>query len=148
MEEGRTEPHFMGAVVRQQMQFATATIKRRIVVDGQQRLITLQLFIDAIQEVLEDQEHASPAKRLSALAANGEECLDGDEDHVFKAWPTTVDRIAFRHAMSNDLSATDHATSRIVQARDYFRGQTEQWLARFDGDTEERDRAASPWKRR
>ena len=143
MEEGRTEPHFMGAVVLQQMQFATATIERRIVVDGQQRLTTLQLLIDAIQEVLEDRDHASPAKRLSALVKNGEEYLDGDEDHAFKVWPTTVDRIAFRHAMSNDLSATDHAASRIVQAHNYFTGQTEQWLARFDGDTEERDRAAS-----
>lgn len=127
----------------QQMQFATATIERRIVVDGQQRLTTLQLLIDAIQEVLEDQEHTSPAKRLSALVANGEEYLDGDEDHAFKVWPTTVDRIAFRHAMSNELSSTSHAASRIVQAHEYFRGQTEQWLARFDGDAQERDRAAS-----
>ncbi len=143
MEEGRTEPHFMGAVVLQQMQFATATIERRIVVDGQQRLTTLQLLIDAIQEVLEKQEHSSPAKRLSALVANGEEYLDGDQDHAFKVWPTTVDRVAFRHAMRNELSATDHATSRIVQAHDYFKGQTEQWLAQFDGDAGERDSAAS-----
>ena len=92
MEEGRTDSHFMGAVVLQQMQFATATIERRIVVDGQQRLTTLQLLIDAIQEVLEQQEHSDPAKRLSALVANGEEYLDGDQDHAFKVWPTTVDR--------------------------------------------------------
>lgn len=143
MEEGRTEAHFMGAVVLQQMQFATATIERRIVVDGQQRLTTLQLLIDAIQEVLEEQEHSSPAKRLSALVANGEEYLDGDPDHAFKVWPTMVDRVAFRHAMRNELSAADHATARIVQAHNYFRGQTEQWLARFDEETGERDRAAS-----
>ena len=143
MEEGRTDPHFMGAVVLQQMQFATATIERRIVVDGQQRLTTLQLLIDAVQEVLESQEHSSPAKRLSALVANGDEYLDGDPDHAFKVWPTTVDRVAFRHAMSNELSAAGHATSRIVQAHDYFKGQTEQWLARFDRDAGERERAAS-----
>ena len=143
MEEGGTEAHFMGAVVLQQMQFATATIERRIVVDGQQRLTTLQLLIDAIQEVLEEQEHSSPAKRLSALVANGEEYLDGDPDHAFKVWPTMVDRVAFRHAMRNELSAADHATARIVQAHNYFRGQTEQWLARFDEETGERDRAAS-----
>ena len=143
MEEGQTEAHFMGAVVLQQVQFATATIERRIVVDGQQRLTTLQLLIDAIQEVLEHQKHASPARRLSALVTNGDEYLDGDPDYAFKVWPTTVDRIAFRHAMSNKLSATDHATSRIVQAHDYFKGQAEQWLARFDEETEERNRAAS-----
>ena len=143
MEEGDTEPHFMGAVVLQQMQFATATIERRIVVDGQQRLTTLQLLIDAIQEVLEEQKHSSPAKRLSALVANGEEYRDGNPDHAFKVWPTTVDRVAFRHAMSNELSATDYMGSRIVQAHEYFKGQAEQWLSRFPRDTGERDSAAS-----
>ena len=143
MEEGRTEPHFMGAVVLQQMQFATATIERRIVVDGQQRLTTLQLLIDAVQEVLEDREHASPAKRLSALVANGEEYCNGNPDHAFKVWPTAVDRVAFRYAMSNELSAKEYAASRIVQAHDYFRGQAEQWLDRFLHETEERNRAAS-----
>ena len=35
------EAHFMGAIVLQQKQVATATMERRIVVDGQQRLTTL-----------------------------------------------------------------------------------------------------------
>ncbi len=142
MEEPQTKPHFMGAVVLQQIRVATATIERRIVVDGQQRLTTLQLLIDAIQEVVEDQSHDMPAKRLLNLVANGDAYLDGDEDHAFKVWPTTVDREAFRHAMSNDLPATDYAASRIVQAHSYFRDQTELWLARFDKNTDERDRAA------
>ena len=141
--DGRTEPHFMGAVVLQQTQFPTATIERRIVVDGQQRLTTLQLLIDAVQEVLQDQEHSSPAKRLSALVINGEEYLNGNPDHAFKVWPTTVDRDAFRHAMSNELAATNYANSRIVQAHEYFKAQTQQWLDRFPQDTGERDTAAS-----
>ena len=141
--EGQTEPHFMGAVVLQQTQFPTATIERRIVVDGQQRLTTLQLLIDAVQEVLQNQEHSSPAKRLSALVTNGEEYLNGNPDHAFKVWPTAVDRDAFRHAMSNDLTATDYANSRIVQAHEYFKAQTQQWLDRFPQDTGERDTAAS-----
>ena len=141
--EGRTEPHFMGAVVLQQTQFPTATIERRIVVDGQQRLTTLQLLIDAVQEVLQNLEHASPAKRLSALVTNGEEYLNGNPDHAFKVWPTTVDRDAFRHAMNNDLTATNYASSRIVQAHEYFKGQAQQWLDRFPQDTGERDTAAS-----
>ena len=137
-----TEAHFMGAIVLQQVQFATGTIQRRIVVDGQQRLTTLQLLIDAIQEVLERREHSDPAKRLAALVANGEEFCDGDPDCAFKVWPTIVDRDAFKHAMSNDLSATDHAASRIVQAHEYFKGQAVQWLDRFPDEGGERDRAA------
>ena len=143
LEDGRAEPHFMGAVVFQQMQFPSATIERRIVVDGQQRLTTLQLLIDAIQEVLENRGHTDPAKRLAALVENGREFQDGNPDNAFKVWPTVVDRVAFRHAMNNDLSATGHTASRIVQAHDYFRGQAEQWLDRFCHESETRNAAAS-----
>ena len=61
------DPHFMGAIVLQQRLVAAATIERRIVVDGQQRLTTLQLLIDAIQEVLEDRGHSNPAMRLASV---------------------------------------------------------------------------------
>ncbi len=136
------DAHFMGAIVLQQRQFASGTIERRIVVDGQQRLTTIQLLIDAIQELMEDRRHWAPAKRLASLVANGEEFRDGYADYAFKVWPTIVDRVAFRHAMSNDLSPAGHAASRIVQAHDYFKGQAAQWLDRFQDEPRERDRAA------
>lgn len=125
------------------MQLPTGTIESRIVVDGQQRLTTLQLLIDAIQEVLEKRGHTDPAKRLATLIENQEEFRDGNPDNAFKVWPTVVDRVAFQHAMSNDLAATGYAESRIVQAHDYFRGQAAQWLDRFSDDYGRRHRAAS-----
>jgi len=143
LEEGQSDPHFMGAVVLQQLQVATGTIERRIVVDGQQRLTTLQLLIDAIQEVLEKRTYSDPAKRLAALVKNQKEFRDGNPDNGFKVWPTVVDRTAFRHAMSNDLSARDYAASRIVQAHDYFKTQAQQWLDRFEDEPGERGMAAS-----
>ena len=143
VEDERPEAHFMGAVVLQQLEFPTGTIQRRIIVDGQQRLTTLQLLIDAVQEVLEVRGHSDPSKRLSALVDNLRAFRDGDEDNAFKVWPTAVDRAAFRHAMSNDLSGAEYATSRIVQAHDYFKGQVGQWLDKFDDRAGERARAAS-----
>ena len=143
MEEGETEPHFMGAVVLQQKPNPAGTLEIRTVIDGQQRLTTLQLLIDAIQEVLEGRKHTGPAKRLASLVENPEEFRDGRPDNAFKVWPTVVDRDAFRHAMSNDLSVTDYAASRIVRAHNYFKGKTEQWLDRFAGETEEREAAAA-----
>ena len=142
VDDDRTEPHFMGAIVLQQKLVAAATIERRIVVDGQQRLTTLQLLIDAIQEVLEDRGHSIPAMRLAALVANGEEFRNGEPDHAFKVWPTVMDQASFRHAMSNELSAKDHATSRIVQAHEYFKGQAARWLNGFRDEPEVRDKAA------
>ena len=142
MDGDRPEAHFMGAIVLQQKQVATATIECRIVVDGQQRLTTIQLLIDAIQEVLERRGHSDPAERLAELVVNGKAFRDGDPDYAFKVWPTIVDRDAFRHAMSNDLSATDHAASRIVEAHEFFKGQAGQWLDRFPDEVGERNGAA------
>lgn len=143
VDGGRTEPHFMGAVVLQQKRFPSGSLERRIVVDGQQRLITLQLLADAIQEILEGRGHSDPAKRLSTLVANSREFRDGNADNAFKVWPTTVDRAAFRHAMSNDLSGSEYATSRIVQAHEYFKGQAGQWLDKFAVENGDLDKAAS-----
>ncbi len=69
MREGeQPKPHFIGAVVLKQMDTETATIERRTVVDGQQRLTTLQLLIDAVREVLDERKYVNEAKRLTKLA--------------------------------------------------------------------------------
>ena len=65
--EERTGAHFMGAVVVQQQPTPAAEIDVRHVIDGQQRLTTLQLLADATQEVVEDLGQAPVAKRLAKL---------------------------------------------------------------------------------
>lgn len=142
MDGDRPETHFMGAIVLQQKQSATATMECRIVVDGQQRLTTLQLLTDAIQEVLKDREHSDPAERLAALVENADVYRRGDPDLAFKVWPTLVDRAAFAHAMDNDRSARDHAQSLVVKAHEYFKAQAGRWLDRFSEEDEGRHRAA------
>ena len=47
----RTSPHFLGAVVLKQVPTAAKDIDQREVIDGQQRVTTLQLLLDAIQQV-------------------------------------------------------------------------------------------------
>ena len=41
-------PHFLGAVVLQQVQKQTGQMQERTIIDGQQRLTTLQLLLDAL----------------------------------------------------------------------------------------------------
>ncbi len=135
VDDDYTGAHFLGAIVLQAVQFPTGTIPRRIVVDGQQRLTTLQLLIDAIRQVLEHKGHSSPAKRLLTLTANDEAFRDDEPDNAFKVWPTVVDQIAYRYAMRSDLSAGDHARSRIVQAHEYFKCQAERWLDSLPDET-------------
>lgn len=125
--ELETVRHFLGAVVVQQVSTATRDVERREVIDGQQRLTTLQLLLDAVQYVSEEHEIKGVAARLSKLVTN-DESLVGDEDDIFKLWPTTNDREAFRHAMHNGLAADDYENSLIVQAHEYFQSQAKHWL--------------------
>jgi uncharacterized protein with ParB-like and HNH nuclease domain len=64
LAEERAGSHFMGAVVLQQRPTASAEVETRDIIDGQQRLTTMQLVADAAQEVLEEL-HAPEADRLS-----------------------------------------------------------------------------------
>ena len=130
--EQETVRHFLGAVVVQQVNTATRDVERREVIDGQQRLTTLQLLLDAIQYVCEEHKTRGVATRLSKLVTN-DESLVGDGDDIFKWWPTTHDREAFRHAMHNGLATDDYEQSLIVQAHEYFQLQARHWIG---GNTE------------
>ena len=121
-------PHFMGAVVLQQIENESGTLPRRIVVDGQQRLTTFQLLLDAAQEVLEQRGIDGPAARLEDLVLNQPKYQGGCADNAFKVWPTDADQEAFRHAMDNDLSGGEWSESRIVQAHEFFKDQVYQWI--------------------
>ena len=135
--ESQTSPHFLGAVVLRQVSTATKDLEQREVIDGQQRVTTLQLLLDAIQLVCEgiDQPHArSAGRRLSKLVTNDRELIT-DEHHVFKLWPTRSDQQAFKHAMDNGLPINDFADSLIVQAHEFFQLQIREWLGDVDEST-------------
>lgn len=68
--ERDTRRHFLGAVVIQQVSTATKDIERREVIDGQQRLTTLQLLLDAVQYVCEKRNAKGVSKRLLKLVEN------------------------------------------------------------------------------
>ena len=115
-------------MVLQQQPTATVDIEQRYVIDGQQRLTTLQLLLDAAQEVCESLELTLVARRLSKLVLNDEDLVGPDPDNLFKVWPTNVDRDAFRHAMTNGVPTISFDTSRIVQAHEFFQLQIREWL--------------------
>lgn len=135
--EEETGTHFMGAVVLQQLPTSSKEIEARTVIDGQQRMTTIQIVLDATQEVFEALRLVSNAKRLSRLVVN----RDADGDDAFKLWPTLLDRDPFRAAMANDADGAQFAASPIVQAHDFFRVQVEEWLREADDEDEAQARA-------
>ena len=129
--EQNTSPHFLGAVVLKQVPTAAKDIDQREVIDGQQRVTTLQLLLDAIQQICEESDQPylkRVARRLAKLVTNDEELIGDDRLHIFKLWPTRGDREAFRHAMDNGLAVNDFAESLIVQAHEFFQLQVRKWL--------------------
>lgn len=122
-----TLPHFLGAVVLQQVHTAARDIEQREVIDGQQRITTLQLLLDAVQLVCEEHALKPEARRLSKLVTNDED-LVSNENQNFKLLPTTSDREAFKHAMDNGLATDEFEDSLIVQAHEFFQLQTREWL--------------------
>ena len=122
--------HFLGAVVLKQQLAPAGMLEMREVVDGQQRLTTMQLLLDAIQEVLEKHGASTEARQLSALVLNDEIFHGGDIERKFKVLPTLNDRQAFIQAMSNELSNSGYEESLIVQAHNYFKDEVDEWLNR------------------
>ena len=126
-------PHFLGAIVLDQKMVPTGLIQERHVIDGQQRLTTLQLLMDAAQEIVAEWGSDADASALGSLVLNNISQV-AFSDQVFKVWPTNYDRDAFRAAMSNETEVTgDLEKSRIVAAHTFFRKEVKDW-AEVTGD--------------
>ena len=120
-------PHFLGAIVLEQQPIPGGFIATFGVVDGQQRLTTLQLLLDAAQEVTEQHGRPIDAKALRALVLNDPD-IAAHPDDIFKVWPTDRDQAAFRAAMKNGESIPPELRdSNIAAAHAYFVGVIDKW---------------------
>ena len=107
-------------------------MQERTIIDGQQRLTTLQLLLDALHAELLAVGAEQPAMRVETLVMNARPFWERPEDR-FKVWPTNRDRAAFNAVMAADppvaYDALEHRTSRMVQAHEYFAKRAREWLA-------------------
>lgn len=135
LENGSTAAHFLGAVVLQNQPQSAGNLSIWSVVDGQQRLTTMQLLLDAVQEVFEQRGHSDAAARLEVLVLNNQAFVGDDSDRYFKVWPTMGDQAAFRHTMHNHLPSEEYQNARIVRAHEFFKLQINQWLDEYPEQT-------------
>ena len=132
--------HFLGAIVVQQELTGAAEIETRNVIDGQQRLTTMQILLDAAQEVAEAQGWEEVAEGLTDLVLNNKRYARKNADHVFKLWPTSTDRDAFRAVMKNGGDTEAFAGSQIVLAHEYFRLRIVDWVEKAPPGSERQRR--------
>jgi len=123
--------HFLGAVVLQAVHRSTGSLQERTVIDGQQRLTTLQVLLDALHAEFLSAGATQQAKRVEALVANDEAFRERPEDR-FKVWPTNRDRPAFNAVMAAAppiaYDALEQRGARLVDAHRFFAEQARAWL--------------------
>lgn len=134
--------HFLGAVVTQQADAGPVGVQEFQIVDGQQRLTTLQLILDAAAAAFAARDIQKPSKQLQFLTHNDAVYIAGDGPGL-KLRHSNRDRAAFEEVMQAE-PPLDHATlknnrSLIVKAHEYFAARVGQWLD--DGPESAGDRA-------
>ncbi len=144
--EGTTpRPKFLGTIVLDQLPTPTGTITKRELIDGQQRLTTLQLALAAIRNLCHERAIAGWAKadayrEAFAKLTTNHIPLSDEPDERFKIFPTNSDRPHFRQVMTSDTHET--AQNLIASAGEndeliprcyiFFHKKIEDWLGGAD----------------
>lgn len=137
LTEGATSKspaHFLGAIVIEQEENPPGSPQRYLVIDGQQRLTTLQLLLAAAARTAQEMGCPAQGDLLSRLTLNDELLAQGDDR--FKVWPTNANRSAFRDTMKTDdrvTSAPQKAGNEIPDAYAFFRKEITSWVTDDDG---------------
>ncbi|MBV0895977.1 DUF262 domain-containing protein [Microbacterium sp. NC79] len=121
--------HFLGAIVIQQTPTALGALPTWNVIDGQQRLTTLQILLDALHGQLEQRDLTQLAGQILPLIENPSD-FRLDESDRFKLWPTNRDREGYAAVMAApapvDYDAIIH--SRLGVAHRFFSESIATWL--------------------
>lgn len=137
--------HFLGAIVLNVSRIVGAGVARSEVIDGQQRLTTLQLLIAALRDfaAVEGSGHLAKLRRLTV----NEDEKEGS-DGSFKVWPTNADRATFREvltsgspdALRKSLEITDRANApRLAAAYLYFSDRIREFVTADGAEGDDRD---------
>ena len=123
--------HFLGAIVLQAQEHGHGNVQLNNIIDGQQRLTTLQLLMDATAAVLEESGMDDLTGQLDMLTHNQAMYVGRGESRL-KVRHANRDREAFDEVMDADppvaYERLKHSGSRLVKAHQYFIEVVAEWL--------------------
>lgn len=134
--------HFLGAIVCEQQDSFGRDALALSVIDGQQRLTTLQLLICGVQRVAVEREMADDAEYLANLLENRGSVVKDRVPHRYKIWPNVADRTGYLAAMTGGTGST-----RPEEAVRFFATSISAWLDEGDPDDPLDDADHSPKER-
>ncbi len=130
-QEPSDSTYFLGAVVIHQRVTHPQRLDSSHIIDGQQRMTTLQVLLAAMRAIAAARGQDKTAAQCTALLENREEVLDEEFPHDrYKVWPLPQDRTAFLWAVrrpGEDVALPDE-NHRLVRARQWFEEQIIEWL--------------------
>lgn len=118
-KEQNVTPHFLGAIVCASLPFATGGVALRSVIDGQQRLTTIQLLVRGLLDVLQE-TGSDRRKSVRRMLFNPDDVVESPEE-VYKLWPRRRDREVWPTAMGDAVPAYAGSNDHLyLRARRYF----------------------------
>ena len=141
LANAEVRPHFLGTIVLDQLKTPTGKMHARQIIDGQQRLSTLQLLFAAARDLSSGHTEERYSEAFRRLTEN-EGPLCDEPDDVFKVWPTNADRVDFRKVVkagsAESVRKLPHADPEdqwlIPDAYLYFSDNVRQWLRADEDD--------------
>lgn len=121
--------HFLGAVVAEQQPAFGRDAQALHVIDGQQRLTTLQLLLAAMRHVCRSRGMDDDAEYIDGLVENKPSVVKERVEHRFKVWPNIADRPGYLSAMEDGQGST-----RPEEAVRFFARAVNTWLDLGDLD--------------
>jgi hypothetical protein len=153
----RSNAHYLGAVIIEGVRPSSPReVKRFLIIDGQQRLTTLQLVLCAYRDYSRVHEWKTLDRATSRYVENADiDVMEHPDQEKYKLWPTTLNRTIFADIISAG-SATGvqekyppiklprkrrpKPRSPLVEAYLYFYRQIQSWVtqvAATSGQSEE-----------
>lgn len=107
--------HFLGSIVFSQVPAGIKDVPASEIIDGQQRLLTLQVFLTALRDATADTDDEFLKTGLVRMTNNPGPFLDPDEQ--FKVWPTNAYHEELRNIM--DSTSPEMLEGKYPQRRYY-----------------------------
>lgn len=129
LDGASVHPHFLGAIVLASVDPEFGQLPTWEVIDGQQRLTTLQVLFAAARGASESAGADQAAQLFSLFIANNEVLIPADHPEArWKVWPTKADQAQFESAMT-----TGDGMGPLVEARRWFEEQIKDWISDGEG---------------
>lgn len=133
LENRNVAPHFLGALVLDQIRGTYGNaVPAHIIIDGQQRLTTFQIFLATFRNICKKLEDVRHAEELDRYILNTG-IMENEQEEQFKIWPTKMDQAQFNDVILS--SSTDalfakypNTRPRMIQAYHYFSGSINEYL--------------------